>query len=70
MNKLQEIEGYFNDNPPPDQPYRLNVCTMINNPKKFVKSHISYLKANSGNLRFMPYFERLNTYYEHVKKAR
>jgi hypothetical protein len=35
----------------------------INDPKKFIDLNISYLKAQSGNRRFLPYYERLIEFY-------
>lgn len=40
-------------------------CT-IENPSVTVKTHIGFLKANSGNERFRPYMKRL---YEIYKNA-
>ena len=35
----------------------------ITDPKKFIELNISYLKANSGNRRYLPYYERLLEFY-------
>jgi hypothetical protein len=35
----------------------------INDPQKFIDLNISYLKAQSGNRRFLPYYERLLEFY-------
>jgi hypothetical protein len=35
----------------------------ISDPQKFIDLNISYLKAQSGNRRFLPYYERLLEFY-------
>jgi hypothetical protein len=35
----------------------------INDPQKFIDLNISYLKSQSGNRRFLPYYERLLEFY-------
>lgn len=35
----------------------------ITNPKKFIELNISYLKSQSGNRRYLPYYERLLEFY-------
>jgi hypothetical protein len=35
--------------------------------KKFIDSHLTILKANSGNKRFIPYYNRLILFYEKIK---
>jgi hypothetical protein len=45
----------------------LNHFTKITNLKTFVDRHIGYLKANSGNRRFLPYFDRLHDVYNKLK---
>lgn len=39
--------------------YFLNDWSEILNPEKFVKSHLSYIKANFKKSLFFPYLERL-----------
>lgn len=34
---------------------------------KFLDSHLTILKANSGNKRFIPYYNRLILFYEKLK---
>ena len=33
----------------------------------FISSHISYLRANKGNLAYMPYFERLSVVLDYLE---
>lgn len=68
MNKIDEIEQYFKLNPPEGQ-YRFDKCSKVVDAKKFVTSHISFLRRNTGNKTFIVYFERLNKYYEHHRQA-
>ena len=35
----------------------------ISDPQKFIDLNISYLKSQSGNRRFLPYYERLLEFY-------
>ena len=35
----------------------------ITDPKKFIELNISYLKSQSGNRRYLPYYERLLEFY-------
>jgi hypothetical protein len=35
----------------------------ITDPKKFIDLNISYLKAQSGNRRYLPYYDRLLEFY-------
>lgn len=52
--KLKEIKEFKN----------LNLTHgRITDPQKFIELNISYLKANSGNRRYLPYYERLLEFY-------
>lgn len=37
----------------------LSDCERIKAANKFIKSHLEYLKSNSGNKAYMPYYDRL-----------
>lgn len=63
MTKLTTIEDFFKDYDYKDGVVKLDDCTKIIDLKKFVDSHISILKKNSGNRRFLPYYERLHKIY-------
>lgn len=52
--KLKEIEEFKNLN--------LKDGT-ITDPQKFINLNISYLKAQSGNRRYLAYYERLLEFY-------
>lgn len=52
--KLKEIKEFKN----------LNLKDgKITDPQKFIELNISYLKSQSGNLRYLPYYERLLEFY-------
>ena len=40
-------------------PIQLSKGEVIMDVKKFIASHIKFLENNSGNITFMPYFDRL-----------
>jgi len=50
-----------------EQELILNHFTKITNVKKFVLTHIGYLKSNSGKKIFIPYYERLTEVYKELK---
>lgn len=53
-SKLYEIKEFKN----------LNLkCGTITDPQKFIQLNISYLKSQSGNRRYIPYYERLLEFY-------
>lgn len=52
--KLKEIKEFKN----------LNLKDgKINDPQKFIEINISYLKSQSGNRRYLPYYYRLLEFY-------
>lgn len=63
---VEFFEGYaFNE-----RPLILDEATTITNVEKLVKSHILYLKSNSGKKVFVPYFERLKKVYLKLKNEK
>lgn len=70
-NKFTEIKEFFQsydfETPWPEN-FRLDKCTKVFDLKLFVEAHISFLDANSGKSLFLPYFKRLETVYEYLKK--
>ena len=56
-----ELENYFEEIKVQTYPIKLNICTTITNCPKFIDSHLEIVKANNGNLRFLPYLERLKS---------
>lgn len=63
-NELQEILVFFENFEPPQTELRISCCEVIVNQKKFIKSHISAVKANSGKKTFLPYYLRLKKVYD------
>lgn len=57
MNIKKIIEVY-NTLDGKEDSIQISKCEKVENPKKTLKSHIIFLKSNSGNKRFNPYFER------------
>jgi hypothetical protein len=54
---IEELEQFFNSSNLPSK-VKLSFGTITDVPK-FIKSHLSYIKANKQKLTFRPYLERL-----------
>jgi len=65
---FKEIEAFFLDYKFEKGVFKLNKFPTFNDPKKLVDTHISYLKANSGNRVYLTYYERLKQLYLKLKK--
>ena len=67
MNKtsLKEIELFFSQNKVNKTAFKIDKCSIIYDPDKFVKSHINFLKSNKKNRTYLPYYTRLEKYYKH-----
>jgi hypothetical protein len=65
---LNEIEAYFQENEIPPGPIRLDHCTRIHDPEKFVEAAILTLRAHPGNRCYQPYYEQLVQFYKYCKK--
>lgn len=65
MISLAELEAFFLTAQTKPLTIRKGETTV--DPKKFISSHLSYLKANSGNVRYLPYYERLVDYMKALK---
>jgi len=65
--KLKVLEKFFEETELSDEPIRFDQCSVITDQKKFVDSHLSILRANSGNKSAMPYYDRLLKYYYLIK---
>ena len=55
---LPDLEQWYKQASLPAE-IRLNHSHYINDVEKFVYTHLSILKANSGNKRYRPYYNRL-----------
>jgi len=56
---VAELESFFKSKELPHEPVRLDSCTLITDPAKFVSTEIAIVRANNGNPRFLPYLDRL-----------
>ena len=65
---LQDIETFFNNYDYSINQVKINDAETIVDLKKFVKVNIEQQKANSGNKRFLPYFDALKKAYLIVNK--
>ncbi len=59
---LYELETFFNSIEIPKE-LTLNQCEEIKEAPKLINTHLSFLKANSGNVAYKPYFDRLVVIY-------
>lgn len=64
---LTVIEEYFKDMDFTDDHIELDECTTVTNIKEFYESHLTILKANTGNKIVMPYYQRLLKLYNIYK---
>lgn len=55
---LKQLDTYFSSVKLPESIW-LNNWTFVSNVCKFVESNMCYLKANSGNKTFYPYYKQL-----------
>tara|TARA_R110000782_G_scaffold18395_3_gene50631 strand:- start:1073 stop:1276 length:204 start_codon:yes stop_codon:yes gene_type:complete len=67
MSKLKNMVEFFDNYDFKNNELELNHFTKITDLKKFINTHVGYLKANSGNKLFIPYFDRLNDVYKKLK---
>jgi hypothetical protein len=58
-NEIEEMEQFFKSIKLPEM-IKLDQCSKITDVPLFVESHLSVLKAQNGNRRYMPYLDRLN----------
>ena len=64
--KLPELESWFNEQELPRTAKMEHY--FIHDIEKFVIAHITTLKYNSGNLTYMPYYERLMDLKAYLEK--
>lgn len=57
---VEDLIKFFDNRVIPSERIRLNECTIISDPEKFIQSYIEIVKANNGKETFKPYFDRLN----------
>lgn len=68
---ITEIESFFKtfdfDETPFPYNYRLSCNGLVFDLKKFVESHLEYLKNNKGRKIYLPYYKRLQEIYVYLK---
>jgi hypothetical protein len=57
--QIEELESFFNNIKLPKKTIKLNQCTTISNPNKFITSHLATVKANNASHIYLPYLVRL-----------
>ncbi|WP_288954489.1 DUF6371 domain-containing protein [uncultured Polaribacter sp.] len=57
--QIKELESFFKNMKLSKSEIKLNQCTTILNVNRFITSHLSTIKANNGNLIYLPYLVRL-----------
>lgn len=68
--EINELERFFQKYNLPENQVRLSDCTVINDVKFFIKSHLSVVKANDGKRTFKPYLNRLRYLKEKIENTR
>lgn len=64
---LTEIENFFKDKEFGEEKIALSPSDVIINQKKFYEIHLSILKSKAKSSIKMPYYDRLNKFYEIIK---
>ncbi|MDR0618811.1 MAG: DUF6371 domain-containing protein [Bacteroidales bacterium] len=64
--EISELETFFKNTTLP-QTLRLNDCTFIIDVLLFIDNHFQTVKANNGNITFIPYLERLQVARDYIK---
>ena len=65
--EIAELEKYFSEVELPNQPVKLKDNSTVTNHLVFIDSHLAAVKANSGNLKFKSYLERLQYFAETIR---
>ena len=68
MSKVDDIQMFFDSLPELPKDFKLSECETITDVERFVEVHVSFLKANTGNRLFLPYYHRLEKAYNLIKK--
>jgi hypothetical protein len=67
--EIKELESCFNRLSVPESPIRLNSYSLIEDPAKFIHSHLDIIKANNGNSTYLPYLKRLQELMQLLSKS-
>lgn len=65
---LDKLEEYFKTVELPEE-IRLSEAETITDVGKFIEGHIKTLRGNSGNIRYLPYYERLARVREIIEEG-
>lgn len=68
MATLTIIKEFFDNYDYLTNEVTINKAEKITDLKKFVEVNISYLEHNTGNKRFLPYYNRLLFVYKELSK--
>ena len=68
MVNLKTIEAFFDNYQFDENVLILSECETITDLKKYIDTNIHILKSNSGQLRYAPYFYRLERVYKKLKR--
>ncbi len=69
-DEISGLETYFKNTKLPAGPVRLNNCTVIDDPQKFVNNHLEMVKQNNGKPWFKVYLERLSWLKNFMESAK
>jgi len=67
--EIKELENCFNRISLHESPIRLNSYSSIEDPAKFIQSHLYIIKANNGNSTYLPYLKRLQEFMDLLSKS-
>jgi len=68
MKPLKDLIKQFEEEGIPEGPIRIDVASVITDPKKMVESHIRILLNNPGKRIFLQYYKRLALVSDTLKK--
>jgi hypothetical protein len=66
--QIEELEYFFKNITLKKKEIRLNQCAIISNCNKFIASHLATVKANNGNMIYLPYLVRLQELKDILKE--
>ncbi|MBP6871487.1 MAG: hypothetical protein KBC43_05725 [Bacteroidales bacterium] len=67
--EIKELENRIDRVLVPESPIRLNSYSLIEDPAKFIHSHLDIIKANNGNSTYLPYLKRLQEIMQLYSKS-
>jgi hypothetical protein len=67
--EIKELENRIDRILVPESPIRLNSYSLIEDPAKFIQSHLDIIKANNGNSTYLPYLKRLQEFMDILSKS-